>query len=135
MMNVVRESVAKLQWGNTPTSEHGRYSGADYVEGASADEVRNLDILAWWKGKQNEFRTLSVMARDLLSIQASTVALESIFSLSGRKLSMQRTKLTPESSEMCICLHDHLDVVDRIQHKTDFEDEIPLELVKLKKRK
>ncbi|XP_076926505.1 zinc finger BED domain-containing protein RICESLEEPER 3-like [Bidens hawaiensis] len=126
MMNAVRESAAKRQRSNTPTSELGRHSGANYVEGATVEDVRNLDILAWWKGKQNEFPILSAMSRDLLSVQASTVASESVFSLSGRILSMRRTKLTPESLEMCICLKDHLDVVDRIQDKANFEDEIPL---------
>ncbi|XP_076926083.1 zinc finger BED domain-containing protein DAYSLEEPER-like [Bidens hawaiensis] len=104
MMNAVRESMAKRQRGNTPTSERGRYSGANYVEVASVKEIRNLDILAWWKGKQNEFPILSTMARDLLSFQASTVASESVFSLSGMILSMRRTKLTPESLKMCILL-------------------------------
>ncbi|XP_076950194.1 uncharacterized protein LOC143623098 [Bidens hawaiensis] len=92
MMNAVRESAAKRQRGNTPTSELGRYRGANYGEGATVDDVRNLDILAWWKGKQNEFPILSAMSRDLLSIQASTVASESVFSLSGRILSMRRNQ-------------------------------------------
>ena len=68
------------------------------------------------------------MARDLLAVQASTVASESVFPLSGRVLSMRRTKLTPESLEVFICLKDHLDAVDRVQHKTNFEDEIPIEV-------
>ncbi|GJZ05003.1 zinc finger BED domain-containing protein RICESLEEPER 2 [Tanacetum coccineum] len=56
------------------------------------------------------------MARDLLSVQASTVASESTFSLSGRVLSIRRTRLAPASLEMCICLKDQLDAQERIQH-------------------
>nr|GEU96012.1 reverse transcriptase domain-containing protein [Tanacetum cinerariifolium] len=63
------------------------------------------------------------MARDLLSVQASTVALEFVFSLSGRVLSIRRTRLTPASLEMCICLKDHLDAQERIQHTSNLEDD------------
>ncbi|GJR03564.1 ribonuclease H-like domain-containing protein [Tanacetum coccineum] len=61
------------------------------------------------------------MARDLLSVQASTVASESAFSLSGRVLSIRRTRLTPASLEMCICLKDHLDAQELKQHTSNLE--------------
>ncbi|KAD4888357.1 hypothetical protein E3N88_20430 [Mikania micrantha] len=93
----------------------------------SAEEYMKFDILAWWKGKESQFPILSAMARDLLTVQASTVASESAFSLSGRVLSLRRTRLTLTSVEMCICLKDHLDAVDRIQDSTNLEDEIIIE--------
>nr|GEW03712.1 zinc finger, BED-type, phospholipase-like, homeodomain-like protein [Tanacetum cinerariifolium] len=43
-------------------------------------------------------------------------ASESAFLLSGRVLSIRRTRLTPASLEMCICLKDHLEAQERIQH-------------------
>ncbi|KAF5814329.1 putative HAT dimerization domain, ribonuclease H-like superfamily [Helianthus annuus] len=55
--------------------------------------------------------------------QASTVASESAFSFSGRVISLRRTKLSPESVEMCICLKDYLDAAERIQHVESLEDE------------
>nr|GEY23221.1 putative AC transposase [Tanacetum cinerariifolium] len=61
------------------------------------------------------------MARDLLSVQASMVASESAFSLSGRVLSIRRTRLTPASLKMCICLKDHLDAQERIQPISNLE--------------
>ncbi|GJQ91781.1 zinc finger BED domain-containing protein RICESLEEPER 2 [Tanacetum coccineum] len=64
------------------------------------------------------------MARDLLSVQASTVASESAFSVSGRVRSPRRTKLTPTSVEVCICLKDHLDSMERIQHQSPLEGEL-----------
>ncbi|KAI3804575.1 hypothetical protein L1987_26225 [Smallanthus sonchifolius] len=67
------------------------------------------------------------MARDLLTVQASTVASESTFSLSGRVLSIRRTRLTPESMEMCICLKDHLDAAERVQHVAKLEGELDIE--------
>ncbi|GJV15803.1 zinc finger BED domain-containing protein RICESLEEPER 2 [Tanacetum coccineum] len=85
------------------------------------EEFNNFDILSWWKGRQSQFPVLSIMARDLLSVQASTVASESAFSLSGRVLSIRRTRFTPASLEMCICLKDHIDAQERIQHTSNLE--------------
>ena len=62
------------------------------------------------------------MARDLLTVQASTVASESAFSVSGRVISQRRSRLSPESVEMCICLKDYLDGPARKQHTTSLED-------------
>ncbi|GKB06527.1 zinc finger BED domain-containing protein RICESLEEPER 2 [Tanacetum coccineum] len=76
------------------------------------------------------FPVLSRMAMDVLSVQATSVASESAFSTSGRVLSIRRTKLTPSSLEMCMCLKDHLDAQKRKQHISslegalDFEEEI-----------
>nr|GEZ55540.1 zinc finger BED domain-containing protein RICESLEEPER 2 [Tanacetum cinerariifolium] len=85
------------------------------------EEFNAFDILSWWKGRQSQFPVLSIMARDLLSVQASTVASKSAFSLSGRLLSIRRTRLTPAFLEMCICLKDHLDAQERIQHISNLE--------------
>ncbi|KAK1429575.1 hypothetical protein QVD17_11789 [Tagetes erecta] len=123
-LNVVRESVAKKQKGAAPSSELGRYSGTDYTSTMSADDIESFDILAWWKGRETEFPVLSAMARDLLSSQASTVASESDFSTFGWVISLRRTRLSLEAVEMCICLKDHLDAIDRKQHLTSLVDDI-----------
>ncbi|GKA60167.1 zinc finger BED domain-containing protein RICESLEEPER 2 [Tanacetum coccineum] len=68
---------------------------------------------------------LSRMAMDIISVQASSVASESAFSTSGRVLSIRRTRLTPASLEMCMCLKDHLDAKERKQDKSPLE--IPLD--------
>nr|GEW96862.1 putative AC transposase [Tanacetum cinerariifolium] len=71
------------------------------------------------------FLVLSCMAMDIISVQASSVAYESAFSTSGRVLSIRRTRLTPASLEMCMCLKDHLDAKERKQDKWPLE--IPLD--------
>ncbi|GJX21172.1 RNA-directed DNA polymerase, eukaryota [Tanacetum coccineum] len=80
--------------------------------------------------KETMFPVLSRMAMDILSVQATSVASESAFSTSGRVLSIRRTRLTPASLEMCMCLKDHLDAQERKQDKStletpvDFEEEV-----------
>ncbi|GJY35569.1 zinc finger BED domain-containing protein RICESLEEPER 2 [Tanacetum coccineum] len=116
-----QESVKRARSDQIGTNEFGRYTGTDWISAMEQEEFNNFDILSWWKGRQTQFPVLSIMARDLLSVQASTVASESAFSLSGRVLSIRRTKLTPASLEMCICLKDHLDAQERIQHTSNLE--------------
>nr|GEW12427.1 transposase [Tanacetum cinerariifolium] len=82
-------------------------------------------IEGFWKEKETMFPVLSRMAIDLISVQASSVAFESAFSTSGRVLSIRRTRLTPASLEMCMCLKDHLDAKERKQDKCTLE--IPLD--------
>ncbi|KAK1309653.1 hypothetical protein QJS10_CPA08g01608 [Acorus calamus] len=51
------------------------------------DDVNNeFDALVWWKANTLKFRNLSKMARDILSVPATTVASESAFSAGGRVL-------------------------------------------------
>ncbi|GKE82241.1 hypothetical protein Tco_1552241 [Tanacetum coccineum] len=45
-------------------------------------------------------------------------------SISGRIISERRSRLTPESVEVCICLKDYLDGVHRVQHETSLEGPI-----------
>ncbi|GJY63574.1 hypothetical protein Tco_0465034 [Tanacetum coccineum] len=61
-------------------------------------EFAKFDILAWWKGN-----------------------------LTFPVLSIRRIRLTPASLEMYICLKDHLDAAERIQHISSLEGELDIE--------
>lgn len=121
LYNSLREDASKRQRSTAPTSELGQYIATNFLTTLSPEEFENFDILAWWKEREVQFPILSAMARDLLSVQASTVASESAFSTSGRIISERRSRLTPESVEVCVCLKDYLDGVDRIQNETSLE--------------
>ena len=126
MYNMLMEENTKRARGegsNSRNSEFGRYTGTYFASNMGLQEFMSFDkhILDWWKKMEPQFPVLASMARDILSVQASTVASESAFSESGRVLSIRRTRLTPESLEMCICFKDHLDAINRIQDKTSLE--------------
>ncbi|GJV45942.1 zinc finger BED domain-containing protein RICESLEEPER 2-like protein [Tanacetum coccineum] len=112
------------------SSEYERYVHSDFVTMLQTTEFETFDVLGFWKAKETMFPVLSRMAMDILSVQATSVASESAFSTSGRVLSIRRTRLTPASLEMCMCLKDHLDAQERKQDKStletpvDFEEEI-----------
>nr|GEU92735.1 apyrase 2-like [Tanacetum cinerariifolium] len=77
--------------------------------------------------KEIMFPVLSRMAMDILSVQATSVASESAFSTSGKMLSIRRTRHTPSSLEMCMCLKDHLDAQEHTQHKSTLETPVDFE--------
>ena len=74
----------------------------------------NLDILKWWSSTIIRFPIVSRMARDLLTIPTSTVALEFAYSAGKRVLSDRRCKLSKKSVEVFVYLKDWYDAVDRL---------------------
>nr|GEU85126.1 reverse transcriptase domain-containing protein [Tanacetum cinerariifolium] len=107
------------------SSEFERYVNSDFVTYLHPKEFATFDVLGFWKEKKTMFPVLSRMAMDLISVQASSVASEFAFSTSGRVLSIRKTRLTPASLEMCMCLKDHLDAKEHKQDKCPLE--IPLD--------
>ncbi|GJV86026.1 zinc finger BED domain-containing protein RICESLEEPER 2-like protein [Tanacetum coccineum] len=124
MYNLLVIENRKHARGNTPSSELGRYGASDFLGQVSIEEFNNLDILGWWKARESQFLVLAAMARDLLSVQTTTVAFESAFSVSGRVIIPRRTKLTTTLVEVCICLNDHVDSIKRIQHISPLEGDL-----------
>ena len=94
------------------------YKNFDYMSKMDDDEKAGLDILQWWKSKENKQPILAAMARDLLGIQVSSVASERAFSASGRVLDDRRSRLNAKTLEMCVCYKDWLDAEIRAQDGT-----------------
>nr|GEW72797.1 replication protein A 70 kDa DNA-binding subunit B [Tanacetum cinerariifolium] len=98
-----QESVKQSRSDNTGTNEFGRYAGTDWIISMEQEEFNAFDILAWWKGRQSQFPVLSIMARDLLSVQASTDHLDAqeriqhISNLEGDCLEIEEQLLVVEA--------------------------------------
>ncbi|KAJ9542175.1 hypothetical protein OSB04_028681 [Centaurea solstitialis] len=103
LLNTLVNEKSKRSRTNHPTSELGNYMATNFLANADFDDY----LLAWWKAKEGQYLILAAMARDLLTIQAFTVASESAFPASGR---------------------DYLDGVARRQNETTLEDAIDINL-------
>ena len=68
-----------------------------------------VDALKWWRKNGARFPKLAKIARDFLSVPASTVASEAAFSLSGRVITDYRSSLAPESVSILMRLKSWMD--------------------------
>jgi hypothetical protein len=68
----------------------------------------NFDILNWWKMNSTKFPVLAQIARIVLVIHITTVALESAFSTEGRVLDPFRSSLAPNTIEVLVCAQNRL---------------------------
>nr|GEW63120.1 zinc finger BED domain-containing protein DAYSLEEPER-like isoform X1 [Tanacetum cinerariifolium] len=58
------------------TSEYERYIESDFVSHLSSKELTGFDLLGFWKANESTFPSISQMARDILSVQVTSVAFD-----------------------------------------------------------
>ena len=66
----------------------------------------NEDLLGWWSRRSDAFPTLSKMVRDILAIQASSVASEAAFSAARFQIGDHRHSLAEDSLETTVLFRD-----------------------------
>lgn len=69
-------------------------------------EVKSVCPHMWWKGQKDSFPVLAKMARDHLSIPATSVPSEQLFSSGRRVVTDFRKSLTDEHMEALMCLQN-----------------------------
>ncbi|GAA0138866.1 hypothetical protein LIER_00526 [Lithospermum erythrorhizon] len=62
-----------------------------------------FDVLTWWMANEAKYHILSTMAKDILSIPITTVALEATFSAGKRVIDLKRASMTTKTVEMLLC--------------------------------
>ena len=70
-----------------------------YASEKVAPRTKQFDVLSWWKRNGSKYPTLQHIARDILAIPMTTVALESAFSTSKRLLSPHCSRLHHDTLE------------------------------------
>jgi len=102
-INDTRQYFARLQHGGmTQISSMSTVSELDRYLALPVDV--DTDPLLWWQAHAREYPTLSDMARDYLTIQATSVSSEQAFSVAGNTISKTRNRLLPETARACLCL-------------------------------
>ncbi|VFQ84449.1 unnamed protein product [Cuscuta campestris] len=91
----------------TTVSSHNElamYQGVPcgYDDDDDDDDVE-FDVLGWWKRNEHMFPCLGMLARQVLSVAVSTVAVEQEFSASGNILTDFRSFLSAEYLETLVC--------------------------------
>ncbi|KAL6228132.1 hypothetical protein ACLB2K_002086 [Fragaria x ananassa] len=80
-----------------------------------------FNILGWWRSHEEVYPVLSLIARYLLSVPASTVTSKAAFSAGGRVVSKKRASLSPSTIQALICLKDWKLADARLQDKEQDE--------------
>ena len=89
------------------TSSNSNFAELERYLALPQDE--NVDPLLWWRAHSGEFPTLSLIARDYLAIQATSVACEQAFSVAGNTISKPRNRLHPETVRASLCTKSWID--------------------------
>ncbi|CAL5322271.1 unnamed protein product [Camellia sinensis] len=80
-----------------------------YLEELVFPSNESFNILHWWKVNKAKFPTLARIARDVLSVPATTVASEAAFSVGGRVIDETRASLLPDIVEALITCNDWIE--------------------------
>jgi hypothetical protein len=83
-------------------SENPEFSEIDNY--LSTPNDLNTNPLMWWKSHHKEYPILSIIAKDYLMIQATSVAAEQAFSVAGNTITQTRNKLDSETKKEILCL-------------------------------
>lgn len=62
------------------------------------------DVLVYWVGREKKWLRLSIMARDMLNIPATSASRERTFSAGKDVFGVSRMRLCPETVEALVCL-------------------------------
>ncbi|KAL9663680.1 hypothetical protein QQ045_019071 [Rhodiola kirilowii] len=90
------------------TSQNTKSELDQYLDESLLPRVQEFDVLNWWKLNKQKYPNLSRMAVDVLSIPVSTVAPDSVFCTTNRKMDSYRSCLRPVALEALVCAKDWL---------------------------
>jgi len=79
-----------------------------YLADKREKRTKEFDILDYWKVSSNKYPILSLLAKDVLAVPASTVPSESAFSTGGRIIDPLRCSLSTSTVEALICTQSWL---------------------------
>lgn len=93
------------------TDEHKIYTELEYyknLKGLSVMLQGNVlsDPLAWWQVQEKTLPLLSILARRMLCVPATSAPTERVFSVAGLTLSKNRASTLPQHASDLIFLHD-----------------------------
>ncbi|GAU19036.1 hypothetical protein TSUD_193740 [Trifolium subterraneum] len=87
------------------------------------------DVLEWWKVNSTRYPRLSVMARDFLAVQATSVVPEELFCGKGDEIDKQRFCMQNDSTQAVLCIKSWIQVGIKFKYKsTEIDYERLMEL-------
>ncbi len=91
-----------------PAGDHVRDEVSEYLNENDIEPTaasNDNDVAQYWKRKSTIWPRLSSVARNVLSVPASSTSSERVFSLAGRTLEDRRCQLSPDTVDGLLFLH------------------------------
>lgn len=76
------------------------------------------DVLEWWKVNSTRFPRLSLMARDFLPVQATSVSPEELFCSKGDETDKQRFSMPHDGAQALLCIRSWTQCGMRLKYKS-----------------
>ncbi|OWM65165.1 uncharacterized protein LOC116213455 [Punica granatum] len=76
------------------------------------------DVLEWWKINSTRYPRLSLMARDFLPVQATSVAPEELFCSKGDEVDKRRFSMPHDSTQALLCVKSWTECGMRLKYKS-----------------
>ncbi|KAJ6765069.1 BED FINGER-RELATED [Salix koriyanagi] len=87
------------------------------------------DVLEWWKVNSTRYPRLSVMARDFLAVQPTSIAPEDLFCSKGDEIDKQRFCMPHDSTQAILCIRSWTQGGIKLKYKsTEIDYERLMEL-------
>ena len=110
-MEDMRSAVLKfLADGSTETPDEPANDFDAYLSAPVAPGT--VDVLQWWDEHKVYYPATAHVARQFLSVPATSVESERLFSATGRLISKLRSRLLPETAEILIFLNKNIGLLD-----------------------
>ena len=110
-MEDMRSAVLKfLADGGTETPDEPANDFDAYLSAPVAPGT--VDVLQWWDEHKVYYPATAHVARQFLSVPATSVESERLFSATGRLISKLRSRLLPETAEILIFLNKNIGLLD-----------------------
>ena len=76
---------------------------------------KSVNILVWWKQHQNILPLLSIAARSVLAIPASSAKSERVYSSGANIVTAKRTRMKPNKVEQTLIIRENKSMVDELK--------------------
>ncbi|KAE8738250.1 hypothetical protein FOCC_FOCC016277 [Frankliniella occidentalis] len=85
-----------------------------YLDSCNPDDVKDNDVLAFWRGRLKQYPWLSTAVRKFLCIPATSTTAERVFSIAGLTITAKRSRLNPDRVDIIIFIHENYDICSKL---------------------